>query len=172
MPEGLEAFRALARAGEDLFRLHADYEELELWPLEVEEAPGAPEDPYQHFRIEQPRLDAAKRVIRYNDWITIRGLPEAAFTWRPGGYGPLEWIVRYWRVATKVEGPPKRRIIWDPNHVLRDTQNSRYLLELVGKAVRASVKTQEILASMDACIDRLKSADITDLPLLVTTRQT
>ena len=117
LPEGLEAFRALARAGEDLFRLHADYEELELWPLEVEEAPGAPEDPYQRFRIEQPRLDAAKRVIRYNDWITIRGLPEAAFTWRPGGYGPLEWIVRYWRVATKVEGPPKRRIIWDPNHV-------------------------------------------------------
>ena len=108
-------------------------------PIEVEGHPDAPEDPYERYRVERLRLDSNERELRYNDRVTVRNLPEAAFQRRPAGYPPLEWIARFWRAAKKVDGPPKHRILWNPNQALRERKNPRYLLELTGRAVRVGV---------------------------------
>jgi predicted helicase len=147
LPQDPELFARLVKAGQELIRLHTEYETLPPWsPVslqvkEVKEEEGAPKDLYEHYRVERMKLDKKRGVLRYNDWVWVEGIPEEAFRWRPGGYSPLEWMVRFWKVEEKVPKGKGEAIVWDPNLFLKEKGEPRYLLDLIGRAVHVAVRT-------------------------------
>jgi predicted helicase len=144
LPQDPELFAELVEGGLELILLHTDYETLPPWspvPLRVEEEKEAPEDPYERYRVERMRLDKDRGVLRYNSWVRVEGIPEEAFRWRPGGYSPLEWMVRFWKVEEKVPKGKGEAIVWDPNLFLKEKGEPRYLLDLIGRAVQVAVQT-------------------------------
>jgi predicted helicase len=144
LPQDPELFAELVDGGLELIRLHTDYETLPPWspvPLQVKEEEKAPKDPYERYRVEQMKLDKERGILQYNDWVRVEGIPEEAFRWRPGGYSPLEWMVRFWKVEEKVPKGKGEAIVWDPNLFLREKGEPRYLLDLIGRAVQVAVQT-------------------------------
>lgn len=158
IPEDPALFEELARAGQELIRLHTEYETLDPWkeaPPKVREEANAPEDPYQRYRVEKMDLDKKGGTLRYNDWIRIEGIPPEAFLWKPGGYSPLEWMVRFWKVEEKVPRGKGEAIVWDPNRYLREREEPRYLLDLIGRAVRVSVETVKVHERIGGALEKL-----------------
>jgi predicted helicase len=144
LPQDPELFAELVEGGLELILLHTEYETLPPWspvPLRVKEEKEAPEDPYERYRVERMRLDKERGVLQYNDWVRVEGIPEEAFRWRPGGYSPLEWMVRFWKVEEKVPKGKGEAIVWDPNLFLKEKGEPRYLLDLIGRAVQVAVQT-------------------------------
>jgi predicted helicase len=144
LPRDPELFAELVEGGLELIRLHTEYETLPPWspvPLQVKEEKEAPGDPHERYRVERMKLDKERGVLQYNDWVRVEGIPEEAFRWRPGGYSPLEWMVRFWKVEEKVPKGRGEAIVWDPNLFLRDKGDPRYLLDLIGRAVQVAVRT-------------------------------
>jgi predicted helicase len=144
LPQDPELFAELVEGGLELIRLHTEYETLPPWEpvaLKVKEEEKAPKDPYERYRVERMKLDKERRVLLYNDWVRVEGIPEEAFRWRPGGYSPLEWMVRFWKVEEKVPKGKGEAIVWDPNLFLKEKGEPRYLLDLIGRAVQVAVQT-------------------------------
>jgi len=144
LPQDPELFAELVEGGLELIRLHTDYETLPPWspvPLQVKEEEKAPKDPYERYRVERMKLGKERGVLQYNDWVRVEGIPEEAFRWRPGGYSPLEWMVRFWKVEEKVPKGKGEAIVWDPNLFLKEKGDPRYLLDLIGRAVQVAVRT-------------------------------
>jgi len=144
LPQDPELFAELVEGGLELIRLHTDYETLPPWspvPLQVKEEEKAPKDPYERYRVERMELDKERGILLYNDWVRVEGIPEKAFRWRPGGYSPLEWMVRFWKVEEKVPKGRGEAIVWDPNLFLKEKGEPRYLLDLIGRAVQVAVQT-------------------------------
>jgi predicted helicase len=144
LPQDPELFAELVEGGLELIRLHTEYETLPPWspvPLRVKEEKEAPGDPYERYRVERMRLDKERGVLQYNDWVRVEGIPEEAFRWRPGGYSPLEWMVRFWKVEEKVPKGRGEAIVWDPNLFLKEKGDPQYLLNLIGRAVQVAVRT-------------------------------
>src|ERR1700694_5025355 len=69
-------FRAFAKAGEELARLHLDYEKLEPYSLKWLEAPGVP----LSYRVEDKmRLSKDKTSLAVNPSLTLAGIPPETF---------------------------------------------------------------------------------------------
>ncbi len=78
-------FSAFTAAGRELFRLHADYEDAELYPLEVvggEQPPlGSPDAAAEYYRVQKMRFPTGKKAadapdaLFLNPQITVRGIP-------------------------------------------------------------------------------------------------
>ena len=158
LPQDPELFAELVEGGLELIRLHTEYETLPPWSLvslQVKEEEGAPEDPYERYRVERMRLDKERGVLQYNDWVRVEGIPEEAFRWRPGGYSPLEWMVRFWKVEEKVPKGKGEAIVWDPNLFIKEKGEPRYLLDLIGRAVQVAVQTVGIYEGLREDVEAL-----------------
>ena len=46
------------------------------------------------------RLSKDKTAIVYNDFLTLAGMPEAAFAYRLGNRSALEWVIDQYQVST------------------------------------------------------------------------
>ena len=46
------------------------------------------------------KLSKDKSELRYNDFLTLRGIPAAAFDYRLGNRSALEWVIDQYRVST------------------------------------------------------------------------
>jgi len=68
-------FHAFAAAGKRLMELHIDCEKQAEYPLEQIEDPKAE----LSFRVERMKLSKDKSELRCNDFLTLRGIPAAAF---------------------------------------------------------------------------------------------
>jgi predicted helicase len=160
LPQDPELFAELVEGGLELIRLHTEYETLPPWspvPLQVKEEKEAPEDPYERYRVERMKLDKERGVLQYNDWVRVEDIPEEAFRWRPGGYSPLEWMVRFWKVEEKVPKGRGEAIVWDPNLFLKEKGDPRYLLDLIGRAVQVAVQTVGIHEELREDVEALLS---------------
>ena len=73
-------FRAFAKAGEKLARLHLDYETLEPWPLKWIETPGVP----LSYRVEKMKLSKDKSTLVVNPSLTLAGIPPGGRRVPPG----------------------------------------------------------------------------------------
>jgi predicted helicase len=122
-------FRAFAAAGEQLARLHLDYEKLEPWPLEWIETPGVP----LSYQVEKMRLAKDKRSIKVNDSLTLAGIPAEAFDYRLGNRSALEWVIDQYQVSEDT----RSGIRSDPNRA----DDPQYIVRLVGQVVRVSLET-------------------------------
>ena len=100
-------FRAFAEAGARLATIHVGYEEQPEFRLRQVETPEMPLD----WRAEKMRLSKDKTQLRYNDFLTLDGIPAAAYGYRLGNRSALEWIIDQYRVKTD----KRSEIVNDPN---------------------------------------------------------
>ena len=116
--------------------LHIDYEKQPEYKLEQIEDPKAEVG----FRVEKMRLSKDKTELRYNDFLTLRGIPAAAFDYRLGNRSALEWVIDQYRVSTD----SRSGIANDPNR----SDDETYILRLIGQVITVSLETQQIIAAL------------------------
>ncbi len=132
-------FRAFAKAGKQLARLHIEYETLKPWPLKWIETPGEP----LSYRVEKMRLSKDKKSIEVNDSLTLAGIPPEVFDYRLGNRSAIEWVIDQYRVKED----KRTGIRSDPNTAAA-RGGSDYIVRLVGQVVRVSVETVKIVAAL------------------------
>ncbi|MDQ7033982.1 MAG: type ISP restriction/modification enzyme [Anaerolineae bacterium] len=89
-------------------------------------------------------------TLKYNDTLSITGIPEKAFAYRLGNRSALEWVIDQYRVKTD----KRSGITSDPNGYSDDDQ---YIVKLVERVIQVSVDTVELvseLAQWDFRVDK------------------
>ena len=129
-------FRPFSEAGARLAQLHIGYEEQPEYPLALVEAPDAQLD----WRVEKMRLSNDKTQLRYNDFLTLDGIPSEAFNYRLGNRSALEWIIDQYRVKTD----RRSGIVNDPNRA----DDPQYIVQLIGKVISVSLETVKIVQEL------------------------
>ena len=132
-----EDFWRFATAGAELADLHVNYESCPKYDgLRYIETPGMPID----WSVERMRLSKDKMQLKYNDFLTLDGIPAEAFEYRLGNRSALEWVVDQYRV--KVD--KRSGIVNDPNRA----DQPRYIVDLVGRVIYVSLRTVEIVGGL------------------------
>ena len=86
------------------------------------------------------RLSKSKTQLRYNDFLTLGGIPAAAFDYRLGNRSALEWLIDQYRVKTD----KRSGIVNDPNR----TDDPQYIVRLIGKVISVSLETVKIVEAL------------------------
>ena len=132
-----EDFWGFANAGARLADIHVNYESQPKYDgLKYIETPDMPID----WRVERMKLSKDKTQLVYNNFLTIEGIPAAAFDYRLGTRSALEWIIDQYRV--KVD--KRSGIVNDPNRA----DQPRYIVDLIGQVISVSLRTVEIVADL------------------------
>ena len=129
-------FRAFAEAGARLATIHVGYEEQPEYRLRQVETPEMPLD----WRVEKMRLSKDKAQLRYNDFLTLDGIPAEAFGYRLGNRSALEWVIDQYRVKTD----KRSGIVNDPNR----EDDPQYIVRLIGKVTSVSLETVKIVEGL------------------------
>ena len=82
------------------------------------------------------KCGSPKTQLRYNDFLTLDGIPAAAFGYRLGNRSALEWVIDQYRVKTD----KRSGIVNDPNR----GDDREYIVRLIGKVISVSLETVEI----------------------------
>ncbi len=130
------AFAPFADAGRRLAELHLGYEAQPEYPLTFIENPAAP----LSWRVEKLRLSADKTSLRYNDFLTLAGIPPQVFDYRLGNRAALDWIIDQYQVSVD----SRSGIVNDPNR----SDDPQYILRLIGQIVTVSLETAQLVAAL------------------------
>ncbi len=132
-----DAFRQFVNAGEQLSELHVGYEDAEPYDLnEVED-----ENAEFEWRVEKMKFtDDAQTVLKYNDFLSLHGIPERVHNYELGNRSALEWLVDQYRVRTY----NRYDITHDPN----DPEDKWYIVDLIKRVTTVSVKTVDIVDNL------------------------
>ncbi len=130
-------FHAFAQAGRALADLHVHYEAQPEYALDWVETKGAK----LNFAVHKMKLAKDKSSLRYNDFLTLAGLPPAIFDYKLGNRSALEWIIDRYQVSVD----KRSGIVNDPNQYSDDP---RYIVKLIGQVVHVSVETVKIVAGL------------------------
>lgn len=137
-------FWAFSKAGRALADLHLNYETVEPYPLTIE-AKGTLSN--ADYRVEKMKFarKGDKSTVIYNQRITLKGIPEAAWDYVVNGKAALDWVMERQVVRTdKASG-----IVNDANDWAVETMgNPKYSLELFQRVVNVSIQTQNIVNSL------------------------
>ena len=123
-------------AGRRLADIHVHYEDQPQYKLDLIEAPDMPLD----WRVEQMKFSKDKTEIKYNDFLTLAGIPAEAFAYRLGNRSALEWVVDQYRMKTD----KRSGIVNDPNRADDET----YIVDLIRKVIGVSLETVGIVAGL------------------------
>jgi predicted helicase len=129
-------FWAFSKTGEKLADLHLNYEQATPYPLKVIENPKVPFS----LKVEKMRLSKDKRQLKYNDFLTLDGIPSRVFEYKLGNRSALEWVIDQYRL--KVD--KRSGIVNDPNRPNDDT----YILELLKKVLTVSLETLKLIDAL------------------------
>ena len=163
-------FDAFAAAGREFCDLHVGYETVDLYPLTEEWAAGAnPEINPDLLLVGDSKMSYAKASVagtgygarnldrsrlRYNDYLTLSGIPPEAHEYVLGTRSGIDWIIdRYYIKTDKDSG-----IVNDPNQWGLERGEPRYIVDLIKRVVTVSERTVEIvegLPSLEETIARL-----------------
>ena len=125
------------KAGAALTDLHVNYESCPKFDkLEERETEGMLVD----WRVEKMKLSKDKTQLKYNDFLTLDGIPAEVSDYRLGTRSALEWVVDQYRVKVDRRSGIKN----DPN---REAE-PRYIVDLIGRVVYVSLKTVEIVKNL------------------------
>ena len=130
------AFWEFVEAGKRLAEIHVRYEDQPQYQLDLIETPDIPLD----WRVERMRFSKDKTQIRYNDFLTLVGIPPEAFGYRLGNRSALEWVVDQYRVKTD----KRSGIVNDPNRADDET----YIVDLIRKVIGVSLETVGIVEGL------------------------
>ena len=130
-------FRAFAKAGKELARLHIEYESLEPYKLKFIESPGIP---LSYAVQDKMRLSKDHKSLKANDSLTLSGIPPEAFEYRLGNRSALEWVIDQYQVTEDKHSGIRS----DPNR----PDDPEYIVRLIGQVIRVSVETVKIVKSL------------------------
>ena len=129
-------FWEFVEAGRRLAEIHVHYEDQPQYKLDLIETPDMPLD----WRVEQMRFSKDKTQIRYNDFLTLAGIPAEVFQYRLGHRSALEWVVDQYRVKTDkrsgIENNPNR------------ADDEEYIVDLIRKVISVSLETVGIVEGL------------------------
>ncbi len=132
-----EDFWGFANAGAQLADLHINYESAPKDDrLKDIETPGMKID----WRVEKMNLSKDKTQLRYNDFLTLDGIPAEVYAYKLGNRSALEWVIDQYRV--KVD--KRSGIVNDPNREAKP----RYIVDLIASVITISLKTVEIVNNL------------------------
>ena len=92
------------------------------------------------WRVEKMRLSKGKTRIKYNDFLTLDGIPAKVFDYRLGNRSALEWVIDQYCVKKD----KRSSIVNDPNRV----DDPRYIVKLIGKVIAVSLETVAIVEGL------------------------
>ena len=115
-------------------KLHIEYEKQKEYPLERRETGKL------NWRVEKMALSKEKSLLRYNEFLTLSGIPAEAQEYRLGNRSALEWVVDQYRVSTDA----RSGIVNDPNR----EDDAEYIVRLVGQVVTVSVETVRLVREL------------------------
>lgn len=130
------AFWSVADAGRRLLDLHVHYDRQPEYSLTRVEGAGARLD----WRVETMKLGKDRTELRYNDFLTLYGIPPEVFDFHLGNRSALEWIIDQYRVERDADG----EIVSDPNRA----EDPSYILRLIGQVITVSLETVRIWNSL------------------------
>lgn len=78
--------------------------------------------------------------IRYNDFLTLRGVPAKALEYKLGSRSALGWIIEEYRVTVD----PRSGIRNDPNRA----DDPKHILRLLGKIITVSLETVAVVEGL------------------------
>ena len=134
-------FRGFAEAGARLAEIHVGYEDAEEYRgenpgLQLIETPGLPLD----WRVEKMKLSKDRTLLKYNNYLTLAGIPSKAFDYRLGNRSALEWVIDQYRV--KID--KRSGIVNDPNRA----DDPQYIIRLIRKVISVSLETVSIVEAL------------------------
>ena len=150
-------FRAFAAAGAQLADLHLNYESADRYELDWQST-RKPVSYRVEKMLPKGKVDAAEgsykvySTLKYNDTLTLHGIPERAFAYRLGNRSALDWIVDQYRLKTD----KRSGITHDPNGYSDDPQ---YILKLIERVITVSLRTVDIVEGLAKLPFRDESAD-------------
>ena len=136
-------FSTFTEAGRALAELHLGYETCEEYPLEVTFAHSGEPRP-EHFRIGERAMrldDDKKMVLRVNEHVSLRGIPDGAHRYQVNGRTPLEWFIDRYRITCDKQSG----IVNNPNEWFDDPRD---LIAAVRRIVHVSVETTRIVEGL------------------------
>ena len=84
---------------------------------------------------------ADKSVIRYNDYLFLTGISLEVYEYVVNGRSAIEWIMDRYEVTTdKASG-----IVNDPNKWAEEHDEPRYIVDLLKRVVRVSIRAMSTL---------------------------
>ena len=148
-------FRAFRDAGEQLGKLHVGYESVPPYPATIDsggrdlESVADPVSLYRVVKMKHPSSGKLKDLsaVIYNHNLTIRDIPEAAWSYVVNGKPALSWVMERQAVTTdKASG-----IVSDANaYAVETMQDPRYPLDLLLRVIAVSLETVQIVNSLPA----------------------
>ena len=132
-------FWGFANAGARLADLHVNYEsQSEYDKLHPIETPGM----QVNLSVERMKFSKDKTALKYNEFLTLAGIPPEVFEYRLGNRSALEWVVDQYRVKTD----KRSGIVNDPNR----EEDPEAILRLIGQVITVSLETVEIVKNLPA----------------------
>jgi predicted helicase len=126
-------FRPFATAGKRLAEIHIHYEQQPQYPLKQQENKDLPID----WRVEKMRLSKDKTQLKYNDFLTLTGIPPEVFEYRLGNRSALHWVIDQYQVSTD----KRSGITNDPNRL----DDEEYIVRLIKQVITVSLETVQIV---------------------------
>ena len=136
IPSSAASFHSYVAIGKKLADLHVHYEQAAEYPLQRIESPDEP----LNWQVARMRLTKDKTALTYNSFLTLAGIPEAAYTYRLGNRSALEWVIDQYQTHTD----PRSGITNDPNR----EDEPDYIVKLIGKVITVSLETQKLIAAL------------------------
>ena len=129
-------FWGFAWAGARLSELHVNNESQPEYRLKKEEKEGAPLD----WRVERMKLSKDKTRLKYNNFLTLEGIPPEVLDYKLGNRSALEWVIDQYRVSTD----PRSGITNDPNRA----DDPQYIVRLIGQVITVSLETLKAIKDL------------------------
>ena len=149
LPTSLDSFNEFVRAGKELSDLHVNYQAVEPYAL-TEETVGNP-TLLERYRVTTKKMshpgkrgEEDESALEYNEYITLRGIPEKAHRYIIGQYSALRWLRERYVISTDKDSG----ITDDPNDWAEENGDPRYIIDLIKRVVNISVKTIDIVDSL------------------------
>jgi predicted helicase len=136
-------FWAFSNAGRQLADWHLNYETVEPYPLEGLSADGLNANQLAVVKMRFAKAGGVedKSAIVYNSHVTLRDVPLDAYDYELNGKSAIEWVMDRYEMRTDKESG----ILNDPNAWSDDP---RYVLDLVGRIIRVSLESRNIIAAL------------------------
>ena len=131
-----DIFRSYVAIGEQLLKLHRDYEDAVEYRLQAIEDRTV----VYNWRVEKMRLSKDKTQIVVNESLTLGGIPPEVFDYRLGNRSALEWVLDQYQVTTD----KRSGIVSDPNR----EEDHDYIVRLIGKVITVSLETVRLVKQL------------------------
>lgn len=155
-------FRAFSQVGSDLAHWHLNYETVACHPVvaveEVLSSSATVAD--RRYRVTKMKFGKTKdangksvndkSTVIYNEFITLKNIPLAAYDYIVNGKPALEWIMERYQITIDKDSGIKN----DPNTWCREHDTPRYIVDLLKRVTRVSLETMKIVNALPALNER------------------